>query len=64
MAYTLTPRDRADMKRMGRTHRGWFKNHSGIPFHQDFMSEEKLTSFCKAVREAGGTVVATAEREV
>lgn len=49
----LTINDKREMKRMEYTHRAWFISPTGVPFHKDFTSGERMEEFIYKAQEAG-----------
>lgn len=51
--YTLTIKERAEMKRMGYYYRVWYTTKRGVPFHKDFTSQREMRKFTDEAREVG-----------
>lgn len=49
----ISVKDRAQMKRFGDTIRAWYVNPSGVPFHKDFTSAEKMEEFNEKAKAVG-----------
>lgn len=49
----ITLKDTFKMQRMGYTHRAFFINPFGVPFHKNFSSGEEMEKFIRSAREIG-----------
>ena len=52
----MTLRERSEMRYMGYTHRAFFINPFGVPFHKDFRSGDEMEKFIGKAAEAGTTL--------
>lgn len=51
--YTLTFKEKSEMKRMGYRFRAWYTNSHGVPFHKDFIKQEEMVEFTDKARACG-----------
>lgn len=51
--FTLTLKEKKEMKRMGHYFRAWYTNSCGVPFHKDFTTQREMYEFTDKAHEVG-----------